>query len=105
MAWEARPILVSGTTAYRKGEFLYQDFLYDDTGARLAFDPNDPRTAGNLCGGAKATPFGTRCTSGVKRAGRGDGPARFNRRWTFDRAIRTSLPMGKRNRRSGGFAR
>ncbi len=46
--WEARPILVSGTTAYRKGEFLYQDFLYDDTGARLAFDPNDPRTAGNL---------------------------------------------------------
>ena len=46
--WRAKPILVSGTTAYRKGEFLYQDFLYDDTGARLAFDPNDPRTAGNL---------------------------------------------------------
>ena len=46
--WEAKPILVSGTTAYRKGEFLYQDFLYDDTGAQFAFDPNDPRTAGNL---------------------------------------------------------
>ena len=46
--WEARPILVSGATAYRKGEFLYQDFLYDDTGARIATDPNDPRTAGNL---------------------------------------------------------
>ena len=44
----AKPILVSGATAYRKGEFLYQDFLYDDTGARLATDPNDPRTAGNL---------------------------------------------------------
>jgi predicted esterase len=46
--WEAKPILVSGTTAYRKGEFLYQDFLYDDTGARIVHDPNDPRTAGNL---------------------------------------------------------
>src|SRR5262249_9640051 len=31
--WTARPILVSGATAYRKGEFLYQDFLYDDHGA------------------------------------------------------------------------
>ncbi len=33
--WRAKPILVSGATAYRKGEFLYQDFLYDDTGARM----------------------------------------------------------------------
>lgn len=32
--WEADPILVSGASAYRRGEFLYQDFLYDDTGAR-----------------------------------------------------------------------
>ena len=31
--WQADPILVSGSTAYRKGEFLYQDFLYDDRGA------------------------------------------------------------------------
>src|SRR3954470_14398124 len=46
--WKAQPILVSGTTAYRSGEFLYQDFLYDDSGARLTSDPNDPRTAGNL---------------------------------------------------------
>ena len=30
------------------GEFLYQDFLYDDHGARAPFpDPNDPRTSGN----------------------------------------------------------
>ena len=28
--WNARPILISGAQAYRKGEFLYQDFLYDD---------------------------------------------------------------------------
>src|SRR3954447_24848516 len=46
--WKAQPILVSGTTAYRRGEFLYQDYLYDDNGARLTADPNDPRTAGNL---------------------------------------------------------
>src|SRR3954467_13158662 len=46
--WKAAPILVSGTTAYRSGEFLYQDFLYDDNGARQEADPNDPRSAGNL---------------------------------------------------------
>jgi hypothetical protein len=46
--WKARPILVSGTTSYRSGEFLYQDFLYDDHGARQTFDAGDPRTAGNL---------------------------------------------------------
>ena len=46
--WKGQPILVSGTTAYRRGEFLYQDYLYDDSGARLTADPNDPRTAGNL---------------------------------------------------------
>jgi predicted esterase len=42
----APPILVSGATAYRDGEFLYQDFLYDDHGARAATrDPGDPRTS------------------------------------------------------------
>jgi hypothetical protein len=46
--FRARPILVSGATAYRSGEFLYQDFLYDDHGARLAPDPTDPRAGGNL---------------------------------------------------------
>ena len=40
--WRAEPILVSGATAYRDGEFLYQDFLYDDHGAAgvpAALDP------------------------------------------------------------------
>jgi hypothetical protein len=46
--WQASPILVSGATAYRKGEFLYQDFLYDDHGARQQPDPGDPSAAGNL---------------------------------------------------------
>ena len=46
--WHARPILVSGTSAYRRGEFLYQDFLYDDHGAKGASrDPNDPRSSGD----------------------------------------------------------
>jgi hypothetical protein len=47
-AWHADSILVSGTSAYRAGEYLYQDFLYDDHGANGGVpDPNDPRTSGN----------------------------------------------------------
>src|SRR3954469_15232900 len=42
--WKASPILVSGATAYRNGEFVYQDFLYDDHGANgNVRDQNDPR--------------------------------------------------------------
>ncbi len=42
--WRAEPILISGASAYRDGEFLYQDYLYDDHGARAAGrDPQDPR--------------------------------------------------------------
>src|SRR4029077_2165528 len=41
--WKAAPILVSGAEAYRDGEFLYQDFLFDDHGGTgSADDPNDP---------------------------------------------------------------
>ena len=40
--WKADPILVSGSTAYRDGEFLYQDFIYDDHGATGTPDPNNP---------------------------------------------------------------
>ena len=41
--WRASPILVSGSSAYRDGEFLYQDFLYDDHGARgRSRDPERP---------------------------------------------------------------
>src|SRR5437660_10406573 len=46
--WRAQPILVSGATAYRSGEYLYQDFLYDDHGAALTSDPQDQRSGGNL---------------------------------------------------------
>src|SRR3954447_5673470 len=44
--WKAPPILVSGATEYRDGEFLYQDFLYDDAGATGAPDNNSPHGAG-----------------------------------------------------------
>src|SRR6201987_3614662 len=37
--WHPPPILVSGTTAYRDREFLYQDYLYDDHGAHEVPDP------------------------------------------------------------------
>src|SRR3954463_2572158 len=36
--WRAKPILVSGATSYRGGEFVYQDYLYDDHGAVGAVD-------------------------------------------------------------------
>jgi hypothetical protein len=44
--WHAPPILVSGAEAYRAGEFLYQDYLYDDHGAHVLADPTDPQAAG-----------------------------------------------------------
>jgi len=61
--WHARPILISGASAYRRGEFLYQDYLYDDHGARgAARDPGDPRQdpGGNTASGdAFSAPNGT----------------------------------------------
>jgi predicted esterase len=46
--WHAQPILVSGASAYRDGEFVYQDYLYDDHGANGTVpDPSDPRLSGD----------------------------------------------------------
>ena len=56
--WRAAPIMVSGATAYRSGEFVYQDWLYDDTGLAVTENqgftstnhfgyPDDPRSAGD----------------------------------------------------------
>ena len=46
--WHAPPILVSGASAYRDSEFLYQDYLYDDHGAKgSSRDPGDPRASGD----------------------------------------------------------
>jgi hypothetical protein len=46
--WKADPILVSGASAYRDGEFLYQDFLLDDYGAAGAREPDNPIGAGDF---------------------------------------------------------
>lgn len=43
--WKAPPIMVSGASAYRGGEFLSQDFLYDDRALSYPADPK--RLAGN----------------------------------------------------------
>ena len=53
--WRAPPILVSGASEYRDGEFLYQDYLYDDHGARLSRDPDDPRSGDDTFSGANGT--------------------------------------------------
>ncbi|MFC5729323.1 hypothetical protein [Nocardioides vastitatis] len=43
--WRAEPIMISGARSYRDGEFVYQDFLYDD---RALTYPDEPeRYAGN----------------------------------------------------------
>lgn len=40
--WHAEPILISGASAYRHGEFLYQGYVYDDHGAKEVLDPTNP---------------------------------------------------------------
>jgi hypothetical protein len=40
--WQAEPILISGAHSYRSGEWVYQDFLYDDHGATGSKATNDP---------------------------------------------------------------
>ena len=40
------PLLVSGTDAYRGGEYLYQDYLFDDHGADTGAHVSPPGTGG-----------------------------------------------------------
>ena len=44
--FRAKPLLVSGTDAYRRGEYLYQDYLFDDHGAETGAVTSPPGTAG-----------------------------------------------------------
>jgi len=53
--WKAPPVLISGASAYRQGEFVSQDWLYDDYGAHVTTDPSDPK----LSGDAFSMPNGT----------------------------------------------
>lgn len=45
--FRAKPILVSGAEAYRRGEWMYQDWLQDDHGARGVPDPTTPYDTGS----------------------------------------------------------
>src|SRR5439155_880598 len=40
--WKAPPLLTSGASAYRTGEFTYQGYVYDDHGAKEVTDPKNP---------------------------------------------------------------
>jgi poly(3-hydroxybutyrate) depolymerase len=37
--WHAQPLMVSGADAYERGEYLYQDYVYDDYGANTTNVP------------------------------------------------------------------
>ena len=37
--WDAAPVMISGAQAYRDGEFVYQDYLYDGFGANTTNEP------------------------------------------------------------------
>lgn len=40
--WSAKPLMVSGADAYARGEYLYQDFIYDSYGANTTNLPLPP---------------------------------------------------------------
>lgn len=46
--FKAEPLLVSGTDAYRDGEYLYQDYLFDDHGANTTASAGVQPPAGDV---------------------------------------------------------
>ena len=57
--WQAAPTLVSGTSAYSSGEFLFQDFVYDAYGANTTDAPMaPPDTSPSSTGGLASAPTG-----------------------------------------------
>ena len=56
--WDADPLLVCGCDAYRDGEYLYQDYVYDDRGADTrSWTSGSPADAASL-GGVLSQPTG-----------------------------------------------
>lgn len=45
--WTASPLLISGTEAYVDGEYIYQDYVYDDNGANTTNAPAPPNPEPN----------------------------------------------------------
>jgi pimeloyl-ACP methyl ester carboxylesterase len=57
--WAAAPLMVSGAEAYRDGEYLFQDFIYDAHGANTTDAPAlPPDTSPSSTGGAASAPTG-----------------------------------------------
>src|SRR3954463_682668 len=52
--FEAAPLLVSGTDAYRDGEYIYQDYLFDDRGADTVPGPGTRFETGRNASGPTA---------------------------------------------------
>ena len=59
--WEAEPLLVSGCDAYRDGEYLYQDYVYDDHGADTRTWTSGTPTDAATLGGILSQPTGDYC--------------------------------------------
>ncbi len=56
--WDADPLMVSGCDAYVDGEYLYQDYVYDDRGADVrSWVASTPTNASSL-GGVLSQPTG-----------------------------------------------
>jgi predicted esterase len=56
--WEADPLLVSGTDAYSDGEYLYQDYVFDDHGADVTPMYAEPPDGAKAVGGVYQQPTG-----------------------------------------------
>jgi hypothetical protein len=56
--WSADPLLIAGSGAYVDGEYLYQDFVYDDHGADTRSWVSGPPTNASSPGGVLSQPTG-----------------------------------------------
>jgi acetyl esterase/lipase len=56
--WNAEPLLVSGCDAYVDGEYLYQDYVYDDRGADTRSWVSGSPTDASALGGILSQPTG-----------------------------------------------
>jgi dienelactone hydrolase len=56
--WDADPLMVAGARGYVDGEFLYQDFVYDDHGADVRSWVSSAPTSASSLGGVLSQPTG-----------------------------------------------
>lgn len=56
--WPAAPLMVSGADAYARGEYLYQDFVYDSYGANTTNTPLPPDVTPSTSDQSSSAPTG-----------------------------------------------